>query len=144
MTQAAPRKEEVAQERRRRQAGTLDRTQQLKLTVPQDVIDKHPDQTFRWVNDSGNRMHALTVLDDWNKVPDVQPIPVDTDKDGKPILAHLCMKKRDFFEHDQREKLDAVKAREVALTRKPEDPTSAADPNVRVLAETNISGAFMP
>ena len=121
----APRKDDVAQERRRRQPGTLDRGQQLKLAVPSAVSEKYPDHTFRWVNDAGNRIHTLTVLDDWEKVPEVQPMPVGTDKEGKPVMGFLCMKKRDFFDHDQREKLDAIKAREVALVRQPDSPPDA-------------------
>lgn len=138
-----PRTAVVAEERRRRQPGTLDRGQQLKLSVPAEIEAKYPDYVFRWVNDSGNRVHDLTVRDDYDKVDGVDPRPVGTDDLGKPIFAHLCKKKRDFFEHDQREKLQAIKDREEALMRKP-DPSADADAGITARAGNSITPGFTP
>lgn len=123
-----PRTEEVQQERRRRSAGTLDRMQQLKLAVPETVQEDHPDHTFRWINDSGNRMHAMTVQDDWDKVEGVPPQPVGTDKEGKPVYAHLCKKRQEFWDEDQKAKIEATREQERGLLRAAKgDPQSSPD-----------------
>lgn len=91
-------------QRRRRLDGTLDRMLQLRLAVPQEVKDKHPDRDFRWFNDNGNRIHAKTVLDDWDKVDGVEPQLVGTDKEGRPMKAYLCMKPIEFIREDEARK----------------------------------------
>lgn len=112
------RREDVAQERRRRSAGSLDRTAHLKLAVPPEVQAKYgATHHLHWFNDEGNRLYAMTVLDDYDKVSEVEPIPVGTSKDGKPILAHLCAKPLDFYRADQREKMEAIRETEQALMR---------------------------
>lgn len=137
----APRAQEVSAERRRRSAGTLDRTQQLKLAVPENVREDNPGHTFRWINDRGNRMHAMTVLDDWDKVEGVEPIPVDT-VEGKPVFAHLCKKPQQFWEADQREKVEATRVTERALVQaKPEsaDPEAGYTPG-----QNHITTGYTP
>jgi hypothetical protein len=132
---------EVATERRRRNPGTLDRSQQLKLAVPEKIREENPGYTFRWVNDRGNRMFALTQQDDWDKVAGVDPIPVDT-IDGKPIYAHLCMKRQEFWDADQRVKVEATRATERALVKaKPQsaDPEAAYTPG-----QNRISTGYTP
>lgn len=112
------RREDVAQERRRRSAGSLDRTAQLKLSIPPEVQARYgASHHLHWFNDEGNRLYAMTVQDDYDKVPEVEPIPVGTTKDGKPILAHLCMKPLDFYRADQREKQAVIQEQEQALMR---------------------------
>jgi hypothetical protein len=111
------RAEAVQQERRRRRDGTLDRMSELTLAVPEKVRTDHPNHTFRWVNDTGNRMHRMTVRDDWDKVEGVAPIPVGTDKEGKPLYAHLCMKPLEFWDEDQKARMDALRERERGLVR---------------------------
>lgn len=138
-----PRKDEVAAERRRRQPGTLDRMQQLKLAVPDSVRAKYPDHTFRWVNDTGTRIHDLTVRDDYDKVEGVAPIPVGTDDQGQPIYAHLCAKRREFFDHDQREKLKAINERESSLLKRP-DPTADKENDLHVRDGNSITASYSP
>jgi hypothetical protein len=41
------------------------------------------------------------VQDDYNKVEGVDPVPVGTGIDGKPILAHLLAKPIEFMREDQ-------------------------------------------
>lgn len=111
------RAEEVQQERRRRRDGNLDRMSQLTLTVPESVREQNPNHTFRWINDTGNRMQQLTVRDDWDKVEGVAPIPVGTDKEGKPLYAHLCKKPQEFWNEDQKARMDALREQERAIAR---------------------------
>lgn len=112
------RREDVAQERRRRSAGSLDRTAHLKLAIPPEIQAQYGStHHLHWFNDEGNRLYAMTVQDDYDKVPEVEPIPVGTSKDGKPILAHLCAKPLDFYRADQREKMQTIQETEQALMR---------------------------
>ena len=91
----------VEQEARRcRDSGTLDRMTSMRLAVPESVRARYPDREFRWINDFQNRIHAKTVLDDWDKVSDVDPIPVDF-RDGQPVKAYLCMKPMQFVQEDR-------------------------------------------
>lgn len=119
------RQDEVAQQRRRRQPGTLDRMDQLKLAVPDKAKEAHPNSTFRWVNDTPGRMHNLTVKDDWDVVKDVEPLAVGTDQAGQPIYARLCAKPLEFWEEDQRAKAKAVREQQNELIRKGDEKTAA-------------------
>lgn len=119
-----PRTQEVQQERRRRSAGTLDRMAQLKLAVPEQVQEDHKDYALRWINDTGNRMHHMTVQDDWDRVDGVEPVPVGTDKEGRPILARLCKKRREYWEEDQGQKMAGLREQEEGLMR-----GAKSDPN---------------
>src|SRR5690349_19452234 len=125
------RKDEVAQQRRRRSDVTIDGGQRLKLAIPPKVEEelKRQGRTPRWVNDEGNRMHQMTVLDDYDKVEGVDPIPVGTTKEGKPILAHLCSKPTAFIEEDRAKMDEPRKEMERALLRgkNPDDPIAARD-----------------
>lgn len=127
----AERKDEVRQERRRRSDVTIDGGQRLKLAIPPEIEAqlKAEGRTPRWVNDDGNRMHQMTVLDDYDKVAGVAPVPVGTTKEGKPIKAHLCSKPTAYIE-DDRAKLELPRlAMERALVRGkvPGDPSAGDD-----------------
>lgn len=110
MTEAAgrtARQTEVRQERRRRDDTTLDAGQALKLAIPPEVEAKLAEQgrELRWANDTGNRIHRLTVLDDWDKVEGVEPQPVVIDRDkGITTQAILLSKPREFIDEDRRKK----------------------------------------
>lgn len=95
-----PRREEVTNvERRRRTGGTTD-----KLAIPPAVIDANPDMEFRWAKDESARMQQLTVHDDWDKVPGVDPIHGGKGEDGRGMKMHLLMKPKAFMEADRKEK----------------------------------------
>jgi hypothetical protein len=95
-----PKRAEVTQtERRRRKGGTTD-----KLAIPAAVTEKHPDMEFRWARDDGNRMEQLTKNDDWDKVPDVDPIHGGRGEAGTAMKMHLLMKPKAFMADDRREK----------------------------------------
>lgn len=97
---------EVATERRRR--GDSEFRGDKRLAIPPEVEArlKAEGRTPRWVNDEGNRMYRFTVQDDYDKVEGVNPVPIGTGVDGKPILAHLLSKPTAFIRED-REKADA-------------------------------------
>lgn len=130
------RQEEVAQERRRRQPGTLDRVAQMKLVVPDSVRAKYPNDAFRFINDSENRMHDKTVNDDWTKVDEnLSPkIPVGTDRFGKPIYAYLCRKPKDYLAADAKAIVDATVEQERGIMRGQQQ----ANP------EAPLEGAYVP
>ncbi len=113
------RAEETRRVRRRRDEGDLDRGARFKLAIPQEIQDqaKREGKTLRWVNDEGNRMHHMTVEDDWDVVQSdlVKPVPVSTSPDGKPVYARLCSKFQDWYDEDQRDKARILKEREKAV-----------------------------
>jgi hypothetical protein len=118
---------EERHERRRRFDGNLDRTFQLTLAIPDKARDSHPDHDFRWINDDGNRMYAKTQLDDWDTVPEVDPITVGTDREGRPMKAHLCMKRKDFCAEDQARKMADLKEQEMGMIQGARDAASRSD-----------------
>jgi len=100
------RQAQTAQRRRRRDDVATGAA--LKLAIPPEIAEKlaKEGRAPRWVNDQGRRMHQLTKLDDYDKVPGVDPVPVGTTEDGKPLLAYLCSKPIEFIAED-RKKADA-------------------------------------
>lgn len=100
-----PRAEKTQTERRRRKGGTVD-----KLAIPEHVKEAHPDMEFRWGRDDGGRMQALTQNDDWDKVPDVDPIHGGRGEAGGAMKLHLLMKPKAFMDEDRAEKLARNKA----------------------------------
>jgi hypothetical protein len=115
------RAEEVRRERRRRGNDELAASQ--RLPIPPEVQARLDQQGLvpRWVNDEGNRMHRFTVLDDYDPVEGVAPVPVGTAEDGKPIMAHLLAKRRDFIEEDQRARDKRRRETEEAMVRNPDE-----------------------
>lgn len=125
--QRATRADEERTQRRRRDDGTLDRVNRLILDIPDEVKAKYPEHDFRWINDEGNRMYAKTRLDDWDAVDDVPSIPVGTDRDGKPIKAHLCRKLKEFCAEDAAKKEDHLREQERGLVQGERDSAAKAD-----------------
>lgn len=101
--QRTERKTEEAAQRRRRADGTIDGNLSKRLHIPENVEArlKADGLTPRWVNDEGNRIFNLTERDDYDAVAGVEPVPVGTSKDGKPIMAHLLAKRNDFILEDR-------------------------------------------
>ena len=118
--------EEVRRERRRR--GDVELRANKRLPIPPDVEQRLKDQGLvpRWVNDEGNRMHQLTVQDDYDPVEGVEPVPIGTDKTGKPIMAHLLAKRADFIAEDREQREAKRRETETALLRG-EVPASGGD-----------------
>ena len=111
------RQEEVAQSRRRRDDTNFQ--QSNKLAIPEEVAErlKAEGRQPRWVNDEGNRMHNLTVRDDYDKVEGVDPVPVGTREDGSPLLAHLLSKPIEFIREDQAKAEDRRKQVEQGMVK---------------------------
>lgn len=107
--------DEERHERRRRNAGSLDRTYQLTLTVPPEVMEANPDHNFRWINDDRNRMYAKTQQDDWDTVDGVDAITVGTDREGNPMKAYLCKKRKEFCAEDEARKMADLKEQEMGM-----------------------------
>lgn len=114
------RQDEVRQQRRRRDDTTLDAGQALKLAVPPEIEAKLAEQgrEARWANDVGNRIHRLTVLDDWDKVDGVDPHPVVINSDkGTTANAILLSKPKEFVEEDRRKKDAARRSMEDGMLK---------------------------
>lgn len=101
-------------QRRERDGGTLDRMTVMRLAIPQAVYDKYPEFDFRWINDVDNRMYVKTEVDTWQKVPDIDPIPVDV-RNNQPVKAFLCMKPKEFIEQDRRFKEESIRKTEEGI-----------------------------
>ena len=138
--------QEKAQRRRRSDSGL---GAVKRLPIPPEVQARLDAEGLvpRWVNDEGNRMHRFTVLDDYDKVADVEPVPVGRNEAGEPILAHLLAKPRSFINED-REKADAkLRETEAALFRTPDAAAQAGaganpnNPTVRAGANTFVDPA---
>jgi hypothetical protein len=110
-----PKREEVMATERRRRKGTATH----KLAIPEAIQKRHPDMEFRWVRDLGARMQQVTQSDDWDKVPNVDPIHGGTGEAGTGYKMHLLMKPKAFLEADRQEKLDVLKERERQATALP-------------------------
>lgn len=112
-----PRQQAEAQARRRRDDTNFHQSQ--KLAIPEEIQAKleAEGRTPRWANDEGNRIHRLTVLDDYDKVEGVEPVPVGTDESGKPILAHLLSKPNEFIAEDRAKQDERRKDVERAMVK---------------------------
>lgn len=95
------RSETTQRERRRRDGATAQSTMQMAIPPEVEARLKAEGRQPRWVNDQKNRIHSLTVLDDYDKVDGVAPVPVGTEKDGTPIMAHLLSKPTEFIAEDR-------------------------------------------
>jgi hypothetical protein len=108
------------QRRRRRSDEGLSAAKRLPIPPEVQAWADANDMHLRWVNDEGNRMYQLTELDDYNKVEGVDPVPVMTGLDQKPISAHLLAKPKEFMREDQDRAEAKRKLTEEALFRSPD------------------------
>lgn len=104
------RAETTRRERRRRE--NVDRVSELKLGI---TFEMDPAFEYRWVNEGidGQRLHRLTVEDDWEAVSkegvasdgvgSALRRAVGESKSG-PIYAYLCRKPKDWYETDHRKR----------------------------------------
>jgi len=107
-------------QRRRRSDEALSASRRLPIPPEIEAELKAKGLKPRWVNDEGNRIYRLTQQDDYDKVDGVDPVPVGTGPDGKPILAHLLAKPVDFVSEDQARADSKRKLTEEALFRTPD------------------------
>ena len=154
--------EEVRAERRRR----TDTSQEYntRLSVNEGLMDRHK-YAYRFINDTGGRLHELTVNDDWDVVKDPrvksdndnQGAPVrklvGSNQDGSPIYAYLCRKLKTYYVADRKSKAKRTDDLEAELKRgvvRPitvdgvkEATASTADPTVYI-PEGGISISHAP
>lgn len=126
------RKAEVAQQRRRRDDATIDGGQRMKLAIPPEVEArlKAEGRTPRWAVDTGNRIHQLTVQDDYDKVDGVDPVPTIINRKTGEVANQILLSKPTSFIEEDRVKREAPRQEmERALLRgkNPEDPIAASD-----------------
>lgn len=114
------RDEELRLRRTQRDPGTLDRGARLKLAVPEHIRVENADQHLHWMNDEGNRLNDMMTQDFYSKVEGVDPVPVGTAADGKPIMAHLMRKPLEYYREDQKAKTAEINAKEADILQKAE------------------------
>lgn len=115
-----PRAEANATNRRRRNAGSLNRMVQFKLDIfTPDQLDL-ANYVYYWANDEGTNIRMMTVLDDYehvrtDEIPGFDPNVTDNESDGRirmlvgnqksgaPLYAYYLKKPRSFWEADNDE-----------------------------------------
>lgn len=133
------RAEDTRQQRRRR--ADAGQTAGLKLHVPEELRDRNSAE--RWINDDGQRIHAKTVLDDWDIVKDKDidgqregtPVKrlVGKGDAGQPLHAYLCRKPKEWYDEDKGKEQDAIKRREEDIRRgAPQGPDGLTGPQAYV------------
>lgn len=117
---------------RRKQTGSGELTGQ-RLAVPKSMLDLDRFK-YRWINDDEARLFAKTKEDDWDIVSrDGSAIMSDdlgaavakvvgTRADGKPQVAYLCRKPKNYFDEDQAAK-SAVLDRQMTELKRGNDRT---------------------
>lgn len=107
------RNEQIKSERRRRKSGALE-GKRRRLAVDESKLDRE-NFAYRFANDEGNRIHDLTVNDDWEVVPDrgneVKSDSTDmgssvsllagTGERGDPVRAVLLRKPKSYHDEDE-------------------------------------------
>jgi hypothetical protein len=104
------RNEQITGERRRRNADALNGVRD-RLYV--DPATKDPNFQYRWINDTGSRVHDLTVKDDWEVVQDRNgqanntaamgaqvAVNAGTAQNGGPVRAVLVRKLKNYYDDD--------------------------------------------
>lgn len=118
----------VAEQRRRRGDSEIRVDRNLDIPPEVQAWADAEGMALRWANDEKNRIHRLTVQDDYDKVPNVEPVPVGTTAEGAPIKAHLLAKRKDFIAEDRAKADERRRATEKALVRG-ENPAEGGNPN---------------
>lgn len=113
-----PRDKEIATERRRRKVGAV---HGLKLIVDEEKLDRNKF-TYRFANDRPGRIHALTVQDDYEIVPQQDGAPslsyhAGLGVDNAPMKTILVRKPKQWYEDDQREKQKQIDETDMAIKR---------------------------
>ena len=121
------RAETIKTERRRRDTDGLG-GKRRKLAWDTSKADNE-NFVYRWVNDEGNRLHDLTVSDDWEVVPDRSAtlkadgtgmgaeiaVPVGVGEHGRPMRAVLLRKSKDWHNDDQMAAMRRIDEQEAAI-----------------------------
>lgn len=120
------RSDQISGERRRRNSESMAGRRQ-RMSVDLSKLDRE-NYVYRWVNDDGARIQALTTQDDWDIVQDrdgtIKPeatglgasVSVVVGKgDNAPLRAVLLRKRKDYYNDDAAEKTRAIDEKEAGL-----------------------------
>lgn len=119
--------EQIRTERRRRNSDALS-GRRMRLSVDESKLDREKYE-YRFANDDGTRLHQLTVLDDWEIVPDrdgeVKPDGTDMGAkvstlvgvatNGSPLRGVLLRKLKTYYNDDKAAKAQAIDDKEASL-----------------------------
>ena len=117
--------EQIKAERRRRNTDAL-AGKRRKLSVSEQNLDR-TNFVYRFANDEGNRIHDLTVNDDWEIVPqrsgDEQTDGIGADisrhagrdERGQAVRAVLLRKKKDWHAEDVKAEQRRIDETEAAI-----------------------------
>lgn len=85
--QVSPRASQERRDRRRRDAGDIDRTARMKLSIPQDIQAQaaREGKTLRWVRDDTGRMQQMQA-EDWDIVDGVERVAASRTDEGQMVL----------------------------------------------------------
>lgn len=119
------RTEQIKGERRRRNTDAL-AGKRRKLSVSEQNLDR-TNFVYRFANDEGNRIHDLTVNDDWEVVPqrngdeqtdglgaDISRYAGRDDR-GQAVRAVLLRKKKDWHDDDKKAAQRRIDETEAAI-----------------------------
>lgn len=138
---------------KRRRKGAVGQKRR-KLAVNEDALDRK-NFSYRFVNDTGNRVHDMTVNDDWEVVPQAGKsvkedgtdlgssvsTVVGKDNNGQPIRGYLLRKPLEWFEEDKAASQAALDEQMKAIKRgrtpggglDPDSPTTyPADGGIKI------------
>ena len=121
------RNDQIATERRRRNSDALS-GRRNRLYVDEAHLDRE-NYEYRFVNDEPGRLHAFTVKDDWEVVPDRDgTMKADSSGMGAEVSAHagigltgaplktvLLRKPRKYYDDDEAAKQRQIDAKEAGL-----------------------------
>lgn len=145
-----PRKAEHHEPRRRRREGGSRPTGMMhKLGLSEDALDLKRFK-YRWVNDTAGRLFAFTTQDDWNVVSQVDGelkedtdlggavrVVVGTGERGEPMYAYLCRKPLEWWQADQRQKVESIEE-QMNEMRRGNDPDGTRAPGTYVLEGNSL------
>lgn len=121
------RNEQIKTERRRRNADGL-AGKRRRLTVDESKLDREKYE-YRFANDENNRIHELTVKDDWEVVSDRGgevkgnssnmganvSVVAGTGEKGNPVNAVLLRKPKSYYDEDAAKAQRHIDAKERSI-----------------------------
>lgn len=130
-----PRKNEVQQERRRRSDHMSGGSK--RLICDEAKLDRE-NYAYRWINDTGDRVHQMTKMDDWDIVEGAAAggneetgtgttIRAGTQDNGAALRSVLVRKPKEFAVADEAAKQRKIDETEQGMKRPSQDNQYAAD-----------------
>jgi len=120
------RTEQITTERRRRNTDALGGIRGL-MALDESLLDRQKYQ-YRFINDTGSRVHDLTVRDDWEVVPDrggqlnntasagaQASVNAGSGANGSPVRAILVRKLKTHYNDDKAAALRRIDEQEAGM-----------------------------